>query len=187
MTAYTVSSNEVILYDMYPGVASVNIPKADHDGNAFTNSDHHNVVKAVFDTGYKVQVYEKSLAGWSTFVYLQYNLGASGVAAAAGHLAVYETGNSWFGVTNEGDATFVNVPPAVILSTMTDAYYGFFWCGGVCPQSWVTALATSNFNTDDSVVIGPVGLVDASDPDVVGLTAAASAVNACGWSMADDA
>lgn len=185
MTAYTISSNEVVLYDMYPGVPSVNRPQADHDGNVFTNSDHHNVASAVFDLGYKVCVYETSLSGWSIFTYLQSKAG--GVTAAAGHMAVLEAGGVYYAVTNEGDSALVNVPPAVYLSAMTDDYYGFFWTGGVCPQSFVTALATSVFNTDNNVVNGPVGLVDCTDPDQVGLTAAASAVNACGFSLGADA
>ncbi len=186
MTAYTVSSNEVILYDMYPGVASVNRPQADHDGNVFTNSDFHNVASAgTYSPGQKVQVWEPTLGGWSIFTYLQSIAGD--VALAAGHLAVYETGQSWYAVSNDGDSCFANVPPAVALSAMTTTYYGWFWTGGVCPQSFVTALATSTFSTDNSVVIGAVGLVDASDPDRVGLTVAASAVNACGWSMSADA
>ncbi len=188
MTATTVSCNEVILYDMYPGVASVNRPQADHSGNVFTNSDFHNVASAgTFSPGYKVQVWEPTLGGWSIFTYLQFNLGASGQTLAAGHMAVYETGNNWYGVSNEGDSCFTNLPPAVAISTLTDTYFGFFWTGGVCPQSFVTALATAEISTDGSVAIGMVGIVDAAEPDVVGLTVAASGVNACGWSMAADA
>lgn len=186
MTAYTISCNEIVLYDMYPGLVSVNIPKRDHDGNAFTNSDFHNVATGgTYKPGDKITVWEPTLQGWSTFTYLQYVDG--GVTSAAGHMAVLDAGGEWYKVTNEGDSALVNVPPAVCLSLMTTLYWGFFWTGGVCPQSWVTALATAVINTDNAVVNGPVGLVDCADPDQVGLTAAASAVNACGFSLGADA
>ena len=184
MASSSVSSNEIILYDMFPGVATVNRPQADHSGSVFTNSDFHNVETAFFKPGYKVQVYEPTLLGWSIFTYLQSIAGA--VAAAAGTITCYAQDQSWYAVTTDGDLMRENTPPAVALSAITTTYYGFFWTGGVCPQSFVTALATSTTITDDNVEIGPIGLKDLATPDQCGFAAAASGVNACGWLMSAD-
>jgi len=171
---------------MYPGPIHLNVPQQDHDGNAFTNSDHFNVANGPYEPGYKIAVKEPITRGWSILTYLQYNAGDV-TPLAAGHVAVLESGNTWTGVTNEGTSTLVNVPPAIALAAITDTYWGFFWTGGPCPQSWVTALATASVYTDGNVEIGAIGLVDCSDPDRVGFTAAASAVSAVGFSLAADA
>ena len=186
MAESTVSSNEIVLYDLFPGVPSVNIPQADHDGKVFTSSDFHNVASAgLFSPGQKVQVREPTLGGVSIFTYLQSIAG--NVAAAAGSIACYSQDQPYSAVTNDGDLMRENTAPAVYLSAMTTTYWGWFWTGGVCPQSWVTALATSTSLTDAAVEIGPIGLADLTSSDVCGFTAAASAVNACGFSMAADA
>jgi len=183
MTTYAVEAYELVLYDMYPGPVHVDVPQQDHDGNAFTNADHFNVATGLFEPGYKVAVKEPTLGGWSILTYLQYNAGGV-TPLAVGHMAVLESGNSWYGVTNEGDSCLVNVPPAVALAAITDTYWGFFWTGGPCPQSWVSALATATISTNSTAAIGPVGLADCSIPDRVGLCASASAVNAVGFLLA---
>jgi hypothetical protein len=67
---------------------------------------------------------------------------------------------------------------------MTDAYYGFFWTGGVCPEETISALQ-GNHTTDDSVVAGILGLAVQGSTNVL-IFAIGGAGNDAGYSLASD-
>ena len=69
---------------------------------------------------------------------------------------------------------------------MTDEYYGWFWVGGVCPVTFVSAL-DGDFVTADAVVAGGVTVADYVTDDRLAFGPVASAVNAVGLSMSADA
>jgi hypothetical protein len=56
-------------------------------------------------------------------------------------------------VTDDASEALLSGPIAVALSAMTTGYYGWFWCGGVCPVDSVSGLGGS-YVTDGTVAAG---------------------------------
>jgi hypothetical protein len=55
-------------------------------------------------------------------------------------------------------------PIAIALSAMTEDYFGWFWCGGLCPEFWVPALG-GNFNClYQTLAIGDMTWNDTTTP-----------------------
>tara|TARA_R100000808_G_scaffold11393_1_gene29270 strand:- start:7076 stop:7693 length:618 start_codon:yes stop_codon:yes gene_type:complete len=201
MAASTIDDQYVHLFDLVPGpVRHGWLPPADSNGNTFTNSSHHNVATAEYDVGFKVGVYDRTNKGHAVFAYLQMGT-ASGVAVAA--KAIMAPGNvttagsnakHWSIVTNDPDQFVEDSFACVALSAMTEDYYGWFWCGGVCPVGWVSAL-DGNYKTANGreVVEGGMACVDHSTNDELAFGNAYGATGATsgnatlskviGWSM----
>jgi len=124
---------------------------------------HHNVAVPYFPVGSVVRLYNSSNAGqpgFSEFVYLRYNDGGAPPAMAAKQVAIPTSATVWYHVTNDPDnaaatPTEGNPLAVVCLSVMTDTYYGWFWCGGICPEDHVVGLA-GNFATEGNVAAGPI-------------------------------
>lgn len=182
MAAGTIAFNLFHLYDNWPGVVdSFSVPQ---DG--FTGASHHNVETPAYRYGQKIQVWNdgsSTTIGPSTFVYLQVGTQAS-AAIAAKLLCVPDSATLWYQVTNDA-ASCVDAAGgvlAVALSAMTDGYWGWFWCGGVCPKQYVAAL-TGNFITKD-VVAGPMSTV--AETSVVNFTVATTLKGHVGYALTAD-
>jgi len=193
MADSTIDSELFHLIDNWPGAP---IPFGSIPPGGFTGSSHHNVATAAFPVGTKWQVYNKSAGkpGLSIFIYLQVGTQNAASAIAAKSVVVPDSATHWYKVTNDPDDC-IKLPTAVAaiaLSAMTDAYFGWFWCGGVCPEEFVSALG-GNYATDGNVAAGPIVAHDLA-ADKIGLgpaTEQASSVVALegifGWAIAADA
>ena len=139
----TCDSQVFVLYDNWPGTASLN---QDVPLGGFTGSTHHNVATAIYPVGTKICVYNTGvtagIAGFATFIYLQHGTRDTVVTSAERQGVVPQSAATWYIVSNDPD-TNINVPGglfAIQLSLMTSDYYGWYWCGGVCPEEFVSAL-----------------------------------------------
>jgi len=162
MANSTLDSELFILYDLWPGVCwPRNIPQDFPTGSACG----HNSSTAVFPVGTKIQVWNGSagVPGWSTFIYLKLEMQDTTNVLAAKHMVAQHTdaaagGLGIYDVTNEAASlnTDQKGPVAFGLSAMTVDYYGWFWCGGVCPEEWVSGLAGDYATYGGTVAIGPL-------------------------------
>jgi len=126
----------------------------------FTGSTTHNVATAARPVGEVRRVYcdgSVGQPGYSEFVYLKYE-GTGAPTSAAKQVCVPDAVGSFMTVTNDPDSSVQHdgcMVAVVAISAMTDAYYGWFWCGGVCPEQYVSALG-GNYATDNGVVAGNI-------------------------------
>lgn len=157
MANSTLDITKVILYDRWPGSPDekLGIPV---DG--FTGSSHHNVVSPKYPIGTKIRVYDTTSNGYATFIYLKYIKGTAAVTAVklpvcmdTSEVATGATTQNYHKVCNDGGEVLLNGPMAISISAMTASYYGWFWCDGVVPVTWVPAL-TGNLTTDGSLTAG---------------------------------
>jgi hypothetical protein len=147
-----IDSEEIVLFNHWGAAVSFEEPK---DG--FTGSEHHNVAAAAFPVGTVVQVYcdgSVGKIGYSQFVYLKLEMQDATNVLAARMVCALHTDKEITDVTNEVATALADAGGfcAVGLSAMTVDYYGWFWCGGVCPEQYVTALG-GWYATNDSVAV----------------------------------
>lgn len=161
----TIDSEFITLIDNWPGIA---IPgQSMHDSPIDAKS--HNVTTAWCPIGTKVLRWNHVVAagghpGWSTFIYLELApVTEANPTCAVKQIVVPVDADEIYVVTNDKDQCLLadGCPfAAVMLSTMTPTFdtvpkWGWFWCGGVCPEEYVVAF-TGNFLTDGNVAIGPM-------------------------------
>ncbi len=196
MAVSTIAVSNIILHDKWPGTPIKVVPAEDKNGETFTNAAHHNVVTPEYRPGTKVIVYDSTSSGFATMIYLRWNLSPSGIAGAMSEIVVPEalvTALAYYDVTVDGDAIptdveAMGIPCAIMLSAMTDTYFGWFWCGGVVPIDWTPLLAATTVVTQATMLAGAAFSITDGDGDgdrpVFALTDAN--MSASGWSMADD-
>jgi hypothetical protein len=195
MATSTIDLDYIILKDLWPGVPD---PRYATPKDGFTGSDHHDVTTAAYPVGSKIQYYHPGVAGnagYSTFIYLQLIAEDATNVLGAKHIVTVDDGAIPYGVTNEAatEITATYGPIAVALSGITIASYGWFWCGGVCPEDAVAAL-TGNMITNGDVTAG-CRLVhrdhgtdsDTTNGEFMFSIAAAVTEEVIGYSLADDA
>ena len=179
MADSTLDSDLFYLLDTTPGVPN---PTLTTPVGGFTAAACHNVAAAIYPVGTKIQVYNETagVAGNSTFVYAQAETqDGTNIIAARHFLTTYGTTPVWWKFTNDagGDIGDGINSLVVALSAMTTAYYGWFWCAGVCPEDYVAALG-GNYYTEGDVAIGPVTGGTLATPGTtageIGLTAVAA-------------
>jgi hypothetical protein len=164
MADSTIDSELFVLFDFWPGVAR----RVHELPAAFTTA----VETAVFGPGEKICIWNDGatagVSGDATFVYLQVGTqnDATGYTIAAKMHCVPGSATTPFQVTNNPDANVIQKTGSPLLGmalgAMTDAYWGWFWCGGVCPEAHVSGLGGA-YHTDNSVVIGPMSVTDCAD------------------------
>jgi len=162
MADVTVDLDYVTLFDLFPGVPDprLGVPK---DG--FTGTDHHNVATAAYPLGTKIQVYNHSsvagIDGPSVLVYCKLEAMDATNACKVKHICTQHSDAVYYDLTNEA-ATDIGSGLglcAVALNTMTENYYGWFWCGGVCPEEYVPLL-TGDIYCSAAAAIGGCMLAD---------------------------
>lgn len=144
----------VVLNDKVPGFVNPNlsIPKDGFDGTTYSAC----VTTAVYPLGTKIAVYNDATnwPGWSTLVYGWYQDGSDGPTSSQEISTGYGVCSHACSCESMADGTYhgpyryttditnsdlTRGGPAVIpvhaLSTCT---YGWFWCGGVCPNVCIT-------------------------------------------------
>lgn len=193
MTDSTLDSDLLFLFNPFGGPDLVgHRPK---DG--FTGSSHHNVATAQYPIGTVARIEHAAAAGkpgYSDLVYLKVGTQNADSVIAAKSVVVQDSATQCMLMTNDPDSC-IKIPSrfgAIALSAMTNAYYGWFWCGGVCPEDEVSGLA-GNYATNGSVVAGEFAYGNLS-ADYCGLVPAHAAgtgvdvhISAAGFALANDA
>ena len=175
MAAGVIDTELLILYDNWPGAP---MPVHDIPTGGFLGSTHHNVATAIYPVGTKIQVFNTGAVGQpgpAVFVYLKYE--ATGApTAAAKQVVVPDSATLWYVVTNDPDGTVAlpTAQAAFMLSVMTDAYYGWFWCGGVAPLDttfWGGSASplVGNVVTADSLIAGHFTVEDSEGTDEISI------------------
>jgi len=158
----------------------------------FTGSTHHNVAAA--DRDYPIGMVKRvycdgtvGVKGFAEFVYLYY-AGSGAPTLAAKQICVPDSATIWYQFTNDPDSCVMatgSMLAVVAISPMTDTYFGWFWCGGVCPEVFVSALG-GNYATNGSVIAGNIISKDLT-LDQIGLGPKASYSNfAIGYALSAD-
>ena len=183
----TLDSNYLVLIDNWPGSPSPNL-SVPTDGFAVPAAG---VATAAYKVGTKIQVYNETLGipGFSTFIYLQYE-GTGAPTLAARQVVTPDTNASLYIVTNDPDSclSIAALPSAVALSVMTDAYFGWFWCGGVCPEDFVTDLGGNYLTAGSAVALGSAIIAADCSADSIGYGIAAGAATdlIAGYTLSTD-
>ena len=150
----------------------------------------HNISAAttLYPVGTVVALYNSAagVAGWSEFTFLKYE-GTGAPTSAIKQVCVQDAAGTPTTVTNDPDSNLAISTSriAITISAMTDAYFGWFWTGGVCPEEYVSGLG-GNYKTDGTVVIGSMMAVDLT-ADEIGLALVTGVNLVIGYSDAADA
>jgi len=176
MANSTIDDQKIQLYDRFPGIPD---RQGQKPPDGFTGATHHNVAAAVYEVGTKIQLYDTTSKGYTTFIYLQYIKGTAAVPAAKAPVmldtteqATAATTATYYKVCNDGAEVLLDGPMAFVISAMTTLYYGWFWCGGVVPVSFVSAMG-GNYVTDSTLTAGnPFGAADSTADGMIALTIA---------------
>jgi len=188
MADSTIDSELILLRDNWPGDADPGLAQ-DPPRDGFAGADHHNVATAAYQVGSKIQVYNKGTTGqpgFATFVYLQVGIQDAETVLAAKSIVVSDSATVWYKVTNDpGDC--IALPTglaAVAISAITNAYYGWFWCKGVCPEEAVSGLG-GTYATEGNVVAGDI-TAHILAAGVIGLGPRAAGEGCFGFALAGD-
>jgi len=169
MADSTITVQGVLLRDNWPGVPIA--PPVDYSDMTAAGVGH-NKAAAAWRLGQKWKVYCGGDAryhelgyfkGWSTFIYLKNAAdiesavaGTTGsIVVVDGTMAAAQAADVHYIVTADSADTTHDSGGlmAVALSAMTNSYYAWYWCGGVCPIEYVPGFTTATtLVTDDSLV-----------------------------------
>jgi len=203
MADSTLTAQGAILYNKWgatpvkPDVGYSDMTAASVGHNVAANQYPLGTTWEVYCNGNAASVGVAYNVGFSQFVYLKCAADiASAVAAvvsvicipddtmAAGDGAtkLYTVSSDSGKTTHEGSGRI-----AVALSTMTNSYYGWFWCGGVCPIEYVPGMSTSTtLVTDDSVTASCELITVASTATGIALKIATAGIPTCGMALYAD-
>jgi len=129
MAAGTIALEYVYLKDNFPWHSDFS---RDFPKDGFSSTDHISTT-AKFEVGTKFTVWDSTAAGWVTFIYLQMS---SAAGSTIGILCSTTTNPLTVAVDayNEVGSGILGGCAAVATGTIAASSYGFFWCGGPCPQ-----------------------------------------------------
>lgn len=172
------------------GVPAMSI--GDVPPGGLTDTRHHNVAEPYFGVGQVIVVQNPSgvagKPGYAALMYLQVGTQNADSVIAVKSAVVPDSATVWYQVTNDPDSC-VKLPTGhggYALSAMTDAYYGWFWVGGICPEGLLSGLA-GNYATGDNVAAGQFCFHDLT-ADYVGIDIADTAgEEIAGFALAADA
>jgi len=180
MSANNLDSTEILMLDNFPGIPNVNAAGPYNLGNVAAGGDQNWYVsgsRPPHVLGTKFMGYQEGgtgiVAGSYTLIYLKTGTELSGTSIAVKRLCAMTLGP---GAASSSDLlyTVTNDPTtpigllsgqcAVAMSAMTSGgYYGWFWCGGVCPESICVGMAGA-YETDANCVKG--AMVAVSDTEI---------------------
>ena len=187
-TDSTIDSELILLHDNWPGEVE---PRPAPYGSGLLDKRYQNVAAPSLEAGTKVQFYNSALGkpGPTILIYLQAGTAGGGGAIAAKTAVVQQPATLWYQVTNDPDTVNLALPSilgAYAIAACADASWGWFWCGGVCPEEFVPAMG-GTYMTAGTLVAGGFIFHDLSQ-DYIGLDKC-SAVNEAqaGFSLAADA
>ena len=167
MADKTIDSERFYLYDRWPGVP---FSGADLPTDGFTGTSHNNVTTAAYPVGTKIAVFNTSttgVSGGSTLIYLQCQEIQATCPFRAKTWVTPNVIDKYYQVTNSATSLCdTGAPAAACVGTngvataawsTTTGRFGWFWCGGVAPEAFVTNMG-GNYVTDSTVVAGPACL-----------------------------
>lgn len=193
MADSTLDSELIVLVDNWPGVAQLVTADKVHAMGGFTSSKHHNVSVPQFTPGEKLCVWNDNAKagqpGMSTMIYLKVGTQNAADALAAKAIVVPDSATQYWVVTDDPDDCITatgSTLGAYAISAMTDGNYGWFWCGGVCPEGWVAALG-GNYITKDGTVAGALGTTDQTADEIGIGPIGADTSDIIGFALAADA
>ncbi|GAF68470.1 unnamed protein product [marine sediment metagenome] len=156
----TIDSLLFVLIDNWPGIARL-VAEDEIPLGGFLGCTHHNVAAAKYRKGEKLCVWNTTDAGtegMATFIYLQVGTQNAGNALAARDFCTTDSATDPLVITNDPDDC---IGPktggglvCIALSAMTNAYFGWFWCGGICPESFVLDLGGTYTTEENNVAKG---------------------------------
>ena len=140
MTASVINLEYCHLIDNFPGFPASNI---DAPADGIVGTGHFNVTVPKYRAGTKVCLWDAVVEAWITFIYLQNAKATTNASTAIGTPCCPDSTTYWK-VCQDPDTTAVagsyNYPSGMIaipLGVIADDSYGFFWCGGPCPEDTV--------------------------------------------------
>lgn len=157
------------------------IPDDGFTGTGTTGSSAgFNSATAIHQVGTSVVCYQDGVAagtpGWTELTYLQVGTQNADNVIAAKDLCTQDSATIWYQVTNDPDSNILveGGLAAYALGAVTDAYYAWFWTGGVCPEDPAlfaggTTPMAGNYVTDGTAVAGPKNIVSNCSADVLGV------------------
>jgi hypothetical protein len=187
----TIDSSEFILRDNWPTMGQGWTPPKSRDP---ANGGGHNVESNAYTLGVTWDIYQEGATGinrgWSRFTYLK--VGTQSAIAAKSICCLDTAPGAATGVETLYTVTDLAAGSpvedcglcAVAISAMTDGYYGWFWTGGVCPESIISGMA-GDYLTDGNVIVGGMDCATAAAGTVLGFGLADSGA-ACGISFVVD-
>jgi len=204
--ASTIDGSQFLLKDNWPfdpGFDRWAGPYMRGPASDATDWEGQNVAAAdkKFAVGRKFVKYQKGATGinqgYSTFIYLRHGTAQTTALSAIKHIytienaawGTSEAAEALYTVTNDAATACIAEPTgiaAVCLMTMTTNYYGWFWCGGVCPEVILTGMA-GTYLTDGNVAVGAMELVTSAVNDELGFGVASGVEGICGLALNADA
>ncbi|MHC4061880.1 MAG: hypothetical protein ACYSR6_09780 [Planctomycetota bacterium] len=196
----------IILNDLWPGSPNPNlgIPTDGWDSTTGGNKS----TTAIYPVGTKISAYHDGTpAGLYTMIYLRFFEGSGELPTLAGASAgnnfvtigdaTYAPDGTgiWWNVTNHATiscATHDWAPLACAVAALvgdgtltataaTNAEYGWFWCGGVCPASLLTCFSDGEFTGVGTHMSGICIVNDSSMIEIGGFTAGDGTCNCVGF------
>jgi len=166
--------------DGFAGTGGPNNFKTTTSVNGFNSST------AAFPVGTKVRYNNDTLGGYGTCIYLKYSDGAGTVTIVAGD-SVRST--TTFGTVSADVTDQVVVgATAIAVGTVDDGNYGWFWCGGVCPDlntAASTKLSATNATTDGTVTAA-ADFIQSGTDKTIKIAIATGLESSMGYSIAAD-
>ena len=190
MADSTIDSELIFLINPWPASRVRTEPA---DSLTLASSYTHNVsAQTEYRVGDVIQVYNTGNSagkpGWAEFIYLQVGTQNADNVLAAKQVVVPDSATVWYQVTNDPDSCIKSTGSclfAVAISAMTNAYFGWFWCGGVCPEEFVSDLG-GNYATEGNVAAGSITVHDLA-ADALGFGPMATTEAHAGFALAADA
>jgi hypothetical protein len=164
---------DLILYDGFPGVADAAAPMVSN-GFDSTQAGQHDTAANLYQAGRKIQMFQDGTVGkggssvanrgYYTMVYgklvdytnaVDASIGkmvclACGSIKGAGNLCLTQDVSGGQNAT----AGVGHAPMAVPCTSLALNEFGWFWCGGVCPNHDISQLDITGFLTDGNVIGG---------------------------------
>ena len=188
MANSTLDSDFIVLECHLPGF---DLPLGSEPLDGILGASHHNVAAPIYRLGDRMCIYNvgtTGLPGWSKFSYVKFELTGAETTAAK-QCMVPDANTSSLVLTNDGDSCIMldMGVGGVCIGVLTDAYYGWVWSDGVCPEDELTsAVFGGNYATDGDAVIGPLCYADLT-ADAIGFSIAVTLKASCGYTLSDDA
>jgi hypothetical protein len=164
----SLGAEEFYLIDHWPGAIH---PYLSDPTAGFDSTTYNQVTTAAYKPGTKILGYNDTTTttggsrsanrGYYTVLYAKYLCATTAIDITAGDIVTISCGSAGaygdLAVTRDMSASNgagACMPAAIACADLTPTSYGFFWCGGICPQEDVTGLDMSAYVTDGSVTQG---------------------------------
>jgi hypothetical protein len=181
----SIAPSGLILYDGFPGAPDPNAPTPDNGFDATQGGQHSATAK--FQVGRKRVGFQDSTVGAGgssvanrgsyTLIYAKLIDYTNAVDASIGKLCCLACGSAKakgeLAVTQDvsggqnGTAGVGHAPIAVPCTSLALNEYGWFWCGGICPNHDITGFDITGFRTDGGVISGVPVQMDSDATTVV--------------------